>query len=117
MNDLQEARAEATRAGFRALNSIVEPAVKAGMANPLPVGSGAVILETIGRSSGLRRRVPLLASRLGDRLVVSTVRGDSQWLRNVEANPDVKVWLAGKPRSATACVTRGPLNVAVLKLS
>jgi hypothetical protein len=117
VDELKEARADVSKAGFRALNSLVAPAVQAGLANPLPVGSGAVILETIGRKSGLARRVPLLASRLGDRIVVSTVRNDSQWLKNVEANPDVTVWLGGRAKPATACVSRGPLNVAVLTLS
>ncbi len=115
-NDLQQARAEATQAAFRALNSIVEPAVMFGAGNPLPVGAGAVVLETIGRVSGKKRRVPLLASRVLGKLVVSTVRSDSQWLKNIEADPAVTVWLYGKARTATASVTRGPLNVVVLDL-
>lgn len=117
MNERDEVRRDVTRNGFRALNSIVEPVLTAGIANPLPVGSGAIVLETIGRKSGLPRRVPLLASRLGSRLIVSTVRDDSQWLRNIEADPCVSVWLAGKARAATARVTRGPLNVVTIKLA
>ena len=112
--ELHTARAEVTQAAFRTLNSIVEPAVMFGVANPLPLGAGAVILETTGRVSGKTRRVPLLASRVLDKLVVSTVRTNSQWLKNIEADPSVKVWLHGKPRAATASLTRGPLNIVVL---
>lgn len=115
-DELTEVRAEVTQAAFRLLNSVVEPAVQAGVANPLPVGAGAIVLEVTGRVSGKKRRVPLLASRLCDKLVVSTVRGDSQWLKNIEAEPAVTVYLYGKPRAATASVTRGVLNVVVLDL-
>lgn len=114
--ELHTARAEVTQATFRTLNSIVEPAVMFGVANPLPLGAGAVILETTGRKSGKARRVPLLASRVLDKLVVSTVRADSQWLKNIEADPSVRVWLHGKPRIATASVIRGPLNLVILDL-
>ncbi len=113
---INEARADLTRSSFRLLNSIVEPTVRAGAGNPLPVGSGALILETTGRVSGKTRRVPLLASRIGDRVIVSTVREDSQWLKNIEADPDVHIWLYGKRRPAKAKVRRGPLNVVFLEL-
>lgn len=116
-DEIKAARADVTKAGFRALNSVVEPAVRAGVANPLPVGAGAVVLETIGRVSGKARRVPLVASRAFGKLAVSTVRDDSQWLKNVEANSSVGVWLYGKRYNATATVHRGPLNIVTLDLN
>lgn len=116
MDRLAELQNDVTRRAFSTLNSVVRPPVEAGFANPSIVGGGAVVLEVIGRSSGLPRQVPLLASRVGDTLVVSTVRDDSQWLKNVEANPNVTVHLYGARRPATAAVRRGPLNVVTLKL-
>lgn len=104
------------RRGFAALNSVVRPAVRAGAGNPLPIGAGPVVLETIGRRSGLPRQVPVLATRVGDTLNVSTVRSNSLWLRNIEADSDVSVWLGGQRRSAVASVTRGPLNVVRIEL-
>ena len=93
--------AELTRSAFRALNSVVLPTVKAGLASPFPVGAGLVVLETTGRKSGKPRQVPLVATRFGKRIDVSTVRGDSQWIKNLEANPEASVWVGGKKRSVT----------------
>ena len=104
------------RRGFDALNAVVRPAVRAGVGNPLPLGAGAVTIETIGRRSGLPRTVPVLATRVGDSLTVSTVRGDSQWLRNIEADSNVGVWLRGRRRPARATVSRGALSTVRLEL-
>jgi len=105
------------RTGFRVLNKVVVPALDRGLGNPLPIGVGAVVIETTGRVSGEPRRVPLMTSRIGDRLLVSTVRADSQWLANLEAEPNLRVQVGGEFRDATAETTRGPLNVAVLQLT
>lgn len=113
---MQQLTDAATRRAFSALNSVVRPAVKAGIGNPFPIGAGAVVLETTGRKSGLPRPVPVLSTRVGDTLTVSTVRSDSQWMRNAEADSNVAVWLGGKRREAVATVRRGPLNTVRLEL-
>lgn len=105
-----------TKRSFAALNGVVRPVVQAGVGNPLPIGAGAVVLETTGRRSGLPRSVPVLSTRFGDTLTVSTVRSDSQWVRNAEADPNVAVWLGGTRRDAVATVKRGPLNTVRLDL-
>ena len=110
-------RADLAQRGFAALNSIVRPAVQAGAGNPLPIGAGPVVLETTGRRSGLPRQVPLLAARVGDTINVSTVRSNSAWLRNIESDGAVAVWLGGQRRPATATVARGPLNVVRIELA
>ncbi len=89
----------------------------AGAGNPFPVGGGAIVLEVTGRVSGEPRQVPLLTTRLGDKLMVSTVRSDSQWLRNIKADPNVVVHLCGRRRTATAEVTLGTLNVVAISLA
>ena len=102
------------RNGFRALNSVVLPAVKRGLWSPLPVGAGLVVLETVGRRSGLRREMPLASLRLGDRLLVSTIRHPSQWVENVASAGTARVWMWGTSHAATATVRRGRLQTVVL---
>jgi hypothetical protein len=110
-------RADPTQRLFRSLNRVVRPLVKAGLGSPLPFGLGAVVMEATGRISGERREVPLLGLRLGDKVVVSTVREKSQWLNNVAANDETAVWYCGRRHDTTAAVRRGPLNVVTLTQS
>ncbi len=107
---------------FRMLNGIVEPYIRAGWASPRLVPGGLIVLETRGRRSGRRSRVPVAAIQLDGHVVVSTFRGErSQWVKNLSANPDVRYWLRGRPRRARALVIsarrrahgRGKLPAAV----
>lgn len=106
--------ADLTRPAFRALNRVVAPLVKAGVGSPPPVGFGLMLLESTGRISGATREVPVLGFRMGDRAMVSTVRSDSQWLRNLEVDDRAGVWFCGRRRDATAAVQRGTLNIVEL---
>lgn len=104
-----------SRDAFRAINNIALPLIRAGIGSPLPVGLGLVVLETTGRKSGLAREVPVVGLRVGDRITVSTVRADSQWLANLEANSAAAVWRNGRRRAVIADVVRGPLNTVTLR--
>jgi deazaflavin-dependent oxidoreductase (nitroreductase family) len=90
---------------FRMLNRIVEPRVRAGWGSPRLVPGGLVVLETRGRRTGRLARVPLAAMELHRYVIVSTFRGErSQWVKNAEADPQVRFWLRGRAREATATV-------------
>jgi hypothetical protein len=89
---------------FRSLNQVVEPLVRAGLGSPMPWTTGAIVLETRGRKTGRVLSVPLLATLVGDLLLVSTVRKGSQWVKNLTANREVSYWIYGAQRSAKAFV-------------
>ena len=112
--DQPKSNPDVTQVLFRTMNRFVTPLAKAGLGSPLPIGLGAVVLESTGRKSGEVREVPVLGLRIGDRVVVSTVRRSSQWLKNLEADDEAAVWYCGKRRRAKATVRRGPLNVVTL---
>src|SRR5215469_7567003 len=70
------------------------------------LGSRFLMLEHVGRSSGLRRYVVLeIIGRPspGTFVVASGFGTRAQWFRNVRANPAVRIYLrSGKPVTATA---------------
>jgi deazaflavin-dependent oxidoreductase (nitroreductase family) len=87
---------------FRGMNQVVEPLVRAGLGAPVLFPAGAIVIETQGRKSGRRLNVPLMAALVGDLIVVSTVRRRSNWVKNLAAHPEVRYWLGGREREATA---------------
>jgi len=61
------------------------------------------LLETTGRKSGEPRRTPLDGSRIGDQFWFVSEFGDkSQYVKNIQADPRVRVRLKGKWHSGTA---------------
>ena len=81
-----------------ALNPFVKAAVRLGV--PLPI---VVILETTGRKSGLPRRTPVGKAIEGDTLWVVAEHGRrASWVRNLAANPRLRVRAGRRWRGATA---------------
>ncbi len=92
---------------YRRVNALLEPAIRRGLGAPRLSPAGFVVVEMIGARSGKPRRVPLAALRLGEHLMIGTVRGErSLWVRNLAANGDVRVWLAARAKPMRAFVLR-----------
>ena len=89
---------------YRGLNGVVEPLVRAGFGSPIFWPTGAIVLESTGRNTGQSFNVPLLATRVGDLVVVSTYRRRSQWVKNLTARAETRYWMGGRLREATAYV-------------
>jgi deazaflavin-dependent oxidoreductase (nitroreductase family) len=61
------------------------------------------VLETTGRVSGLPRRTPLGGRRIGDSFWLVSEYGErSQYVRNIRANPRVRVRIRGRWHTGTA---------------
>ncbi|MEU0008960.1 nitroreductase/quinone reductase family protein [Streptomyces sp. NPDC006314] len=61
------------------------------------------LLETTGRTSGLPRRTPVGGRRAGDSFwLVSEFGLRSQYVRNIQADPRVRVRIAGRWHQGTA---------------
>jgi deazaflavin-dependent oxidoreductase (nitroreductase family) len=92
-------RRASTFASHRLLNPFVKAAARAGL--PLP---GLVILETTGRKSGQARRTPVGKALEGDTLWVLAEHRQGGYVRNIEANPRVRVRIGRTWRDGTARV-------------
>jgi deazaflavin-dependent oxidoreductase (nitroreductase family) len=80
------------------LNPLVKALANAGV--PLPL---VVILETTGRKSGLPRRNPVGKSIVGDTLWIVAEHGRrAGYVRNISANPRVRVKIGRRWRTGTA---------------
>ena len=90
---------------YRTLDTILRPIASSGVAAPGVSPVGLIVLETTGWRSGRSHRTPVLATALGDRLLVSTYRGRrSHWVQNLLRDPDLRYWTGAEPHAATACV-------------
>jgi deazaflavin-dependent oxidoreductase (nitroreductase family) len=86
----------------KVLNPVVRTAARLGL--PLPI---VVILETRGRRSGTPRRIPVGRALEGDTLwIVAEHGGKAAYVRNIEADPHVRVRVGRRWRSGTARVLR-----------
>ena len=82
----------------RLFNPVVKGAVRLGIPPPW-----VVILETTGRKSGEPRRTPVGKSIVGDTLWIVAEHGrKAGYVRNIEANPRVRVKVGRKWRTGTA---------------
>jgi deazaflavin-dependent oxidoreductase (nitroreductase family) len=86
------------------LRDRITTALQKRVANPLmrrlPVQT---LLETTGRKSGEPRRTPLGGSRVGDQFwFVSEFGEKSQYVKNIKANPNVRLRLRGRWHNGTA---------------
>ena len=82
------------------LNPIVRAAVRLGL--PLPL---VVILETRGRKSGQPRQIPVGKTLDGDTLWIVAEHGRrASYVRNIEADPHVRVRIGRRWRAGVATV-------------
>jgi deazaflavin-dependent oxidoreductase (nitroreductase family) len=104
---------------------LVNPAVRVLAERGL--APGVALLETTGRRSGLPRRTPVGNGLRGEQFWVVTEHGwDAAYVRNIQADPRVRVNVGGRWRSGTAHILpdedpyarlralRRPLNDAML---
>lgn len=82
----------------RLFNPVVRAALERGVRIP-----GYAVIETIGRKSGQQRRTPVGDGLDGDTFWIVAEHGHrAAYVRNLEANPRVRVRVRGKWRSGTA---------------
>src|SRR4051795_6624940 len=85
----------------RAVNPLVRPLVERGLLDP-----GWALLETRGRVSGEPRVVPVGNGLRGDTFWIITEHGHhADYVRNLKADPRVRVKVGGRWRTGTAHLT------------
>jgi deazaflavin-dependent oxidoreductase (nitroreductase family) len=102
-------RASAVDLGFKALNVVHRSVISLsrGRIGSSALGMAVVELRTTGRRSGLARSTMLTAPVVeGERVVLVASKGgddrDPDWLKNLLANPEVVVTIAGERQKMTA---------------
>ena len=77
------------------------------------IGRFVLLLTTYGRKSGRPRVTPLVYEQRGDTIIVASARGRSaDWLRNIQANPKVRVRVGRRRFDGIAEVTTDPERIA-----
>ncbi|MFB6813723.1 nitroreductase/quinone reductase family protein [Streptomyces sp. NPDC056347] len=91
-------------ADFRELKFKAVTALQRNVVNPLARRSKAqILLETTGRTSGRPRRTPVGGRKVGQEFwLVSEYGTKSQYVRNIQADPRVRVRIGGRWHNGTA---------------
>lgn len=77
------------------------------------VGKIILLLTTTGRKSGLKRVTPLQYEKIGEEYYVGAARGvRADWVRNIQALPQVEVRVGAKRFQGTAEVVTDPSRFA-----
>jgi deazaflavin-dependent oxidoreductase (nitroreductase family) len=85
-------------------NRVVNPGVRWMLERGIP-GTGAALLETTGRKSGQPRQVPVGNGLRGREFWIVTEHGRrAAYVKNIEANPRVRVKVGRRWHSGTAQV-------------
>jgi deazaflavin-dependent oxidoreductase (nitroreductase family) len=93
-------RRASTFLSTRLFNPLVKAATNAGLAVPT-----VVILETTGRKSGRPRRTPVGKAVDGDTVWIVAEHGrKAAYVRNIEADPRVRIKIGRRWRTGTAHV-------------
>ena len=83
---------------MRLIDRIARAGVRLGIGR-----RGTALIETVGRNSGLPRVTPVINGLDGDAFWIVTEHGRSaNYVRNIAANPRVRVFAGGGWRSGTA---------------
>ncbi len=95
-------RAGKRRVAKTITNRVVNPLVRR-VIEAAPFNTGWALLETTGRKSGLPRRVPIGDGLRGDSFWIVTEHGwGADYVRNIQADPRVRVKARGRWRTGTA---------------
>jgi deazaflavin-dependent oxidoreductase (nitroreductase family) len=95
-------RATKRRASKALTVRLVNPVVRRLLEWGVP-GTGAALLETRGRRSGLPRRVPVGNGLRGDTFWIVTEHGwSADYVKNIQKDPRVRVKVGRRWRSGTA---------------
>ena len=97
------------RSVIRVANAITNFAIITGIPRPPYTRSNALVIETVGRKSGRRHRIPVGYLADGDRILVVVEDGlRSNWVQNALAQDGrLRVHLRGHWRSAKLRVLEG----------
>ncbi|MDP9467838.1 MAG: nitroreductase/quinone reductase family protein [Chloroflexota bacterium] len=92
---------------------VINPVMKRLLRSPLhwPWSRRFAVVEWTGRRSGRRYSTPVGYFKQGDEAWVTT--GDAWW-KNLESNPEVRLWLAGGEVAGSATPVTDPAESAEL---
>jgi deazaflavin-dependent oxidoreductase (nitroreductase family) len=103
----------------RVANAVTDAALIAGIPRPPYNRGNALIVETRGRVSGKRRRLPVGYLDDGGRIIVVVEDGArAQWVRNaLENGGRLRIFLRGRWRDAQLRMVEGPPEPYLEKMS